>query len=138
MAEEVNEIKESEEPEAEIGSATEFLDDGSVVVDKFYAAEAGGIDCVIGKDLVIRALAERHSLFPDGGGKYFTITAEIEVGKNSNGKGKGKAKELIGFNTGSAVLIKQLQQLEGHLPVHATIEKIKAGSGYNYYQIQQG
>jgi hypothetical protein len=128
MAEEIKEL----ESEEEIGSAADFLDDGSVVVDKFYAAEAGGIDCIVGKDLVIRALAERQSLFPDGCGKYITVTAE--VGKTT----KGKAKEVIGFNTGSTVLIKQLQQLEGHLPVHATIEKIKGSSGYNYYQIQQG
>jgi hypothetical protein len=54
------------------------------------------------------------------------------------GKGNKGKKETVGFNTGSEVLIKQLSQLEGHLPVHATIEKVKARSGYCYYQIQQG
>jgi hypothetical protein len=53
-------------------------------------------------------------------------------------KGNKGKKETVGFNTGSEVLIKQLSQLEGHLPVHATIEKVKARSGYCYYQIQQG
>ena len=136
MAEEVKEIDESEE--VNIGNAADLLDDGSVVVDKFYAAEAGGIDCIVGKDLVIRALAERQSLFQDGCGKYFTVTAEVKVGKTTNGKGKSNGKELIGFNTGSTVLIKQLQQLKGHLPLRAVIEKVKGSSGFNYYQIRQG
>ena len=113
-----------------IANAADLLDDGSVVVDKFYAAEAGGIECVLGKDLIIRALAERQSIFAEGSGKYITVTAEVPK------KGKGKDKETIGFNTGSQVLIKQLQQLQEHLPVHATIEKVKGSSGYNYYQIR--
>jgi hypothetical protein len=125
------EVKELEDLEEVVGNAADLLDDGSVVVDKFYAAEAGGIDCVIGKDLIIRGLAERQSLFAEGSGKYVTITAEAQK------KGSGKGKETIGFNTGSSVLIKDLQQLKGHLPVHATIEKVKAGSGYSYYQIKR-
>ena len=118
----------------EIPNAVDLLDDGSVVVDKFYAAEAGGIECVLGQDLVIRGLAERNSLFAEGTGVYYTVTADAQK------KGKGTKTERIGFNTGSAVLIKQLQQLQGRLPVHATIEKVKAkgSSGYYYYQIQQG
>ena len=117
-----------------IGNAADLLDDGSVVVDKFYAAEAGGIKCVLGKDLVIRALAERQSVFAEGSSKYITVTAEVP--KKGTSKGKDKDKETIGFNTGSQVLIKQLQQLQAHLPVHATIEKVKGSSGYNYYQIK--
>ena len=117
----------------EIPNAVDLLDDGSVVVDKFYAAEAGGIECILDQDLIIRGLAERNSLFAEGTGMYYTVTADVAK------KGKSKGSERIGFNTGSAVLIKQLQQLQGRLPVHATIEKVKAkgGSGYYYYQIQQ-
>jgi hypothetical protein len=115
------EMKELEELEGNVGNAAELLD-SSVTVDTF-----------LGKDLVIKALDERASLFSEGTGKYFTVTAEVKKVKGNKGK-----KETVGFNTGSEVLIKQLSQLEGHLPVHATIEKVKARSGYCYYQIQQG
>jgi hypothetical protein len=118
------EMKELEELEGNVGNAAELLD-SSVTVDTF--------EQVLGKDLVIKAVDERASLFSEGTGKYFTVTAEVKKGKGNKGK-----KETVGFNTGSEVLIKQLSQLEGHLPVHATIEKVKARSGYCYYQIQQG
>jgi len=88
--------------------ATEILG-GAMEVDKFVE-----IDSICGKELLLVDFVEREGAF----GKYYTVKCEQADGKT------------VGFNTGSDVLMKQLDKLKEHIPVIITIQKRK-----RYYTI---
>lgn len=70
-----------------------------------------GLKDVIGKDFVILDFKIFSSNFKPGS-KYATVLVQLDNEKRK-------------FNTGSTVLLKQLEQLKEHLPVIATIKKRK-------------
>lgn len=113
----------------EVTDAGEFLG-SQIEVDTFYDKEHGGISKLIGKELLFISFDERTSSF-GGSGKFYTITAQANFGKD-----KKQDLKTVGFNTGSEVMMKQLDVLKQHLPVIGVIEDVPASSGYHYYQIR--
>jgi len=117
-----------ETEQEEIKNAGDLLGEiGAIDVDKFLDASQGGIDAVVGQELVVLKIAERTSSFDTGDGTFIAVKAR-PTKKNKNGK-------TVGFNA-SGVVMNQLRALEQHFPVRCTIEKV-AGKRFNYYQIKQ-
>lgn len=121
----------TDEETGEVTDAGDILG-SQIEVEVFYDKEHGGINKVIGKELLILSFDERTSnRFEDGPGKFYTVTAQANFGK-----GKKTALKTIGFNTGSVVLMKQLDALGPHLPAIGVIEDKPLEEGHHYYQIR--
>ena len=116
-----------------VKSAAEILAGAtSIQVDQYMTKAKGGIDKLLGKKMIVQAVAERTSSYvdPETGrkGKFYAVQAQITV--------KGVTK-TIGFNVGGTVLPKQLLILQPHFPVEVVLEKIDKGGGFRYYQVKQ-
>ncbi|MBC8521284.1 MAG: hypothetical protein H8D26_04755 [Methanomicrobia archaeon] len=112
-----------EEPQ----DAQDILGNGRVTVDIFYGKDNGGMSKLIDKQIIITDFAERTSSFSNGPGKFYTVTGRAKI---------GKIVKSVGFNTGSTVLMRELDAIKEHLPVKAKIREVKTSNGFRYYTLQ--
>jgi len=113
----------------EAQDAQTILGNGQIDVDVFYGKDNGGMSKIVNKQIVITDFAERTSSFSNGPGKFYTITGKAKI---------GKVVKTIGFNTGSTVLMRELDSVKEHLPVKAKIREVKMSNGFRYYTMQSG
>jgi hypothetical protein len=124
-----------------VRSAAEILAGAtSIQVDKYITKAEGGIDSLLGKKMIVQAIAERTSSYvdPETGkkGKFYAVQAQVTV-KQGKGKNAAEVTRTIGFNVGGTVLPKQLLILQPFFPQELVLEKVDKGNGYRYYQVKQ-
>ncbi|GAH36893.1 unnamed protein product [marine sediment metagenome] len=111
----------------EVQNAQDIIGNGQIEVDIFYGKDNGGMSKVVNKQIIITNVAERTSSFSNGPGKFYTISGKAKI---------GKVVKTIGFNTGSTVLMRELDDVKEYLPVKAKIREVKMSNGFRYFTMQ--